>query len=196
MALLHTVRAGVDFATDAARPLARIWCDISHALDSDFAQLLNNDKLVWMPAHQAITAIQNKQMSNGRVLSSIDWRANRLVDGLAKEAAMKDRASYNTRRLISSAESLVRHEASLLGRITHVANNCEMWIQDDQDRWVRTVRRDAARPKTSCPSNQQRSATMQNATMQEHVTSDNASGGKASTATLRWVVHTQLGRGQ
>ena len=94
-----------------------------------------------MPAHQTCAAIGVRVLSNGDKLSAIDWRANRLVDALAKQAAALRRAPIAITRLLGSARAAVRHAACLLGRVTHAANNCQLEVLlPDGSHGLRTCR--------------------------------------------------------
>ena len=106
-----------------ARPLARIWSTIAHAVDDDLCSITNTGKLVWIPAHKSHTAIGNAVIGNGDTLITIDWRANRLVDALAKTAAAHFQAPRNISTLLCSADAAAAHAACLLGVVTHAANN-------------------------------------------------------------------------
>ncbi len=122
-ALLTTAEEGAQKALAANRPLARAWAVIAAALDGDLANLTREQKLVWLPAHQTTAAIGERLLSNGRLFSAIDWRANRLVDALAKKAAAEQQAPAAITRLLGRAKAAVRHAAALLGEVTHAANN-------------------------------------------------------------------------
>ena len=69
-------------ATSSMRRLARTWGMIAHALDGDFRGACTMAK--WMPAHGAAQTIGVALDSSGNAISSIMWRANRLVDLAAK----------------------------------------------------------------------------------------------------------------
>ena len=84
-----------------------------------------------MPAHQSLKAVGEKKLSSGVRLSLVDWRANRLVDALAKVSATEVRSSGAVRNLIASAVAVVKHAAMLLGRVTHNANHHVINIIDD-----------------------------------------------------------------
>ena len=146
-ALLRTAEAGTARATSASRPLARLWGQISHALDDDITKLVETRKLVWMPAHQTLAAVGNRILSNGKEMSVVDWRANRLVDALAKEAASSRQAPMAITRLLSSGRAAVRHSAALLGRVTHAANNCIMDCTLPDGNVVQRACRDAQQPR-------------------------------------------------
>ncbi len=123
LGLLTTARQGSGIATGPGRPLARIWRAIAEILDGDVTAWARRDLLVWEPAHQTVHAVGERVCSDGRRLSTIDWRANRLVDALAKQAASAVRASKATVRLAASARVAALHAACVLGQVTHAANN-------------------------------------------------------------------------
>ena len=96
-----------------------------------------------MPAHQTTASVGERKLSNGTRLSMVDWRANRLADGLAKQSAAETRASLRCRRLLVAAVPAVKHAATLLGRITHGANNLVTYECGQDGRQVKVVKRDA-----------------------------------------------------
>jgi hypothetical protein len=122
-ALVTTAVAGTSDATHHARPLARIWTRIAHAVDDDLAAIVTSGKLVWMPAHKSHTAIGEALKGDGSKVTVIDWRANRLVDALAKAAATYLQAPSSVAALLRSADAAAAHAACLLGVVTHSANN-------------------------------------------------------------------------
>ena len=123
LALLTTAQAGHASATDPRRQLARIWCMISDALDGNLQCLGQDGMLVWMPAHQSIATVGEAKLSDGGRLTQLDWRANRLVDALAKAAAAGNQPPPAVAKILHSAKCAVKHSASLLGRVTHEANH-------------------------------------------------------------------------
>ena len=149
LALLTTAKAGTAGATHHNRPLARIWCRIAHVLDGDVAELVSSGKVVWMPAHKSHTAIGNVHLSNGAALSATDWRANRLVDSLAKAAASSLAAPRDVAAFLRSADAAAAHAACLLGIVTHAANNHQALVDGDGGGHVMTISRDSTdRPRT------------------------------------------------
>ena len=85
---------------------------------------------MWMPAHQGAAAIDVKMKSNGHPINRIDWRANRLVDGLAKLSASANATPREQMKLIESAEYLTKHMAAQLsvsqaGEATEAASPVE-----------------------------------------------------------------------
>ena len=62
-------------------------------------------------------------MSNGISLSAIHWRANRLVDWLAKGGARPWRIKKDDRTCISTVEDTISYSLAKLGAVTFAANN-------------------------------------------------------------------------
>ena len=140
-ALLRTAEGGLARATTARRPLARVWSQIGNVLDGDLSILVHDRRLVWMPAHQSIASVGRIVLSNGEHMSVLDWRANRLVDAVAKQAADSMRAPMAITRLLNSGSAAVKHAATLLGQVTHAANNCKMEVvQPDGSRVLKVCR--------------------------------------------------------
>jgi hypothetical protein len=140
-ALLATAQEGYQKAVGANKPLARVWSQIAAAVDEDLGSLVRDERLVWLPAHQTVAAIGSRRLSNGRVFSGIDWRANRLVDALAKQAAGDRQAPPAVTRLLASGKAAVRHAAALLGEVTYTANNFQrVEAQPDGTTITRSVR--------------------------------------------------------
>jgi len=123
MSILTAANAGVASTTSAARPLARIWRSIVDSLDGDLNQLLANGRLSWIPAHLSIRAVGERRLPDGTRLTMIDWRANRLVDILAKNGAKKHAPREDVLALVKSMTCMTRHAAAQLGETTHIANN-------------------------------------------------------------------------
>ena len=120
-ALLDTAERGQVRAAGAKMILARVWCNIAASIDSDFSSL--REQLTWMPAHITLAMVGHRVLSNGKEVSIIDWRANRLTDAIAKAFARDNVAPTGTLQAVSQARALVLHHASLLGAVTHAANN-------------------------------------------------------------------------
>lgn len=144
--LLSTAREGAAQATGPSRPLARIWGLIATSLDGHTEGLTERGLLVWMPAHQPLSAISNAKLSNGKLLSGVDWRANRLVDALAKSAATTVRAPSPLRCLLESGHIAAKHRAALLAVVTHTANNQKEPVQRPDGTWSTRTVRDAQQP--------------------------------------------------
>ncbi len=66
----------------------------------------------------------------------VDWRANRLVDALAKNGAATIAHPEDTIKLIKSAEALVKHRLAQLAQATHRVNNHVVTTIDDDGVWV------------------------------------------------------------
>ena len=83
--------------------------------------------------------------------TSIDWRANRLVDALAKSEARVRALPMACERLLDSAVPAVLHAAMLLGRVTvtFAANNHLIETKGHDGTICNKVVRDAT-PKPKC----------------------------------------------
>jgi chemotaxis protein histidine kinase CheA len=136
-------------ATQAKRPLARIWKVIAHATDGDIQSIVESGALVWMPAHQTLAMVGERKLSDGARLTAIDWRANRLADALAKAAAAQRKLPKTIEVLLDSAVEAVKHAASQLALVTHAANNHVVEGLDADGKVVRRTHRDATQaPRT------------------------------------------------
>ena len=146
LGLLHTSEAGTAAATKGTRQLARTWAVISSNLDGDISRLMTDKKLCWIPAHQGVAAIGVACKSNGKPITSLEWRANRLVDAIAKNESARGVAPQSSIDLINSATALVKHAAAQMGAATHLANNHVLTSQLKDGRMVRKTVRDAQDP--------------------------------------------------
>ncbi len=171
MALLTTAKFGTASATHHSKPLARVWKLIAETLDVDISVLLQGDKLAWVPAHKSLTAVGEVKLSNGCRLTSVDWRANRLVDKLAKTAANELQCPKSTAELLVSAEAASAHAACLLGMVTFAANNHVEELVNEDGTTTRKVLRDSQdKPKkmrtSSAPPTMARSTAAPPSAMQ------------------------------
>ena len=94
---------------------------ICHALDDDFEIALR--RVTWMPAHGAAHTIGHALDSRGKPIIGLMWRANRLVDVLAKSVASTSRLPRWATAKVQSSAKLVQHHAARLGTVTYEANN-------------------------------------------------------------------------
>ena len=76
-------------------------------------------------------------------LTMIDWRANRIVDALAKMSALQAQHLPEALKLIKSSEAAVRYAAKLLGRTTHAANHHVTVVTDENGKECNKILRDA-----------------------------------------------------
>jgi len=84
----------------------------------------------------------------GARLTAADWRANRLVDALAKLGATAHRTSDDIEKLLVSTAKLATHFAAQLGQVTFIANNFEQSYVDDQgENKTRTIRGSTSKPR-------------------------------------------------
>ena len=121
--ILDTVLRDEARATRHCSKLARTWRHVLWALDGSFDTL--RGRLRWIPAHVSGSTMRHCPPldSTGVQLTAVRWRANRLVDVLAKKAAAEHRLPPAALSLVSAATEAVRHSAALLGLVTHGANN-------------------------------------------------------------------------
>ena len=96
---------------------------IASSLDGNLASLIEQGRLVWMPAHQTAAHMARSVKSTGQPVTVVDWRANRLADALAKSAATETQAPPAALKLLDAAAAAVKHCATLLGQVTHAANH-------------------------------------------------------------------------
>lgn len=143
--LLRGTRLCHKFAADHRRPLARAWARVANALDSHSAKEAATEQLCWMPAHRAAcTAIGRLVKSDGRKVSAIDWRANRLVDHMAKAAARPERAPEACRLMVQQALEAAEFGAAFAGTTTWAANNHRVAYQKADGATAYMVKRDSA----------------------------------------------------
>ena len=151
LGLLQTADQGTERATASNRVLARIWVQIARALDGNIRRLVSRDNLIWLPAHLTLQAVGERKLSNGARMTIIDWRANRLVDALAKMAAAQSRLLPALLALLKTATLAAQYSARLLGRVTFAANNCPMQVQNEDGTLTQVMCRDSQpAPKHRC----------------------------------------------
>ena len=112
-------------------------------MDGDIVKLVRHNLLVWQPAHQSVQAIGQTHGSDGKKITTVDWRANRLVDALAKQGAESVRVAAETRNLVASAQAASLHAACLLGQVTFAANNHKAQQLDEKGNMVTVTLRDS-----------------------------------------------------
>ncbi len=112
LGILDALKAGVAAAMGPKKSLARTWAMVAHSLDGDFA--LAASLVTWMPSHESAQAIGRARDSNGRPISALMWRANRLVDVLAKKAAAAQRLPRWVTRTVEYGARLTQHHAARL----------------------------------------------------------------------------------
>jgi hypothetical protein len=144
--LLDSLRMGPTLATAAGRSMARLWSMIFHQLDDAGSRLRLQDEggLVWMPAHTAQSKIGIVHMSDGAVVSAVQWRGNRLVDIAAKKAAACHTVDKDVMRAIDTAEQIAWFGAAGLGIVTHAANNHRIEVMQPDGTVSHSVVRDSA----------------------------------------------------
>ena len=148
LGILNTAKAGTAAATSPKNVSARTWRLIAGALEGDVGKLA--EKLVWMPAHQTRTAIGNRFRSDGRRISCVDFRANRLVDKLAAFRHEKNIEADKGKKLLQLIRSAAKTSLAVLGQVTWAANNCEQKVTGEDGAEKKKVYRDStSRPNKS-----------------------------------------------
>ena len=104
-----------------SKALARTWKMVAHVLDGDFRSA--RSMVAWMPAHTSLASIGQATDSEGGAVDAIMWRANRLVDVLAKAAAAKYRLPAPAVKHVKDASKLYLHHMARLGKATYDANH-------------------------------------------------------------------------
>ena len=84
--------------------------------------------------------------SNGKALTCLEWRANRLVDAVAKNESARGQAPQASVDLVTSATALVQHTAAQLGAATHFANNHVTSVMLENGKIVNKTIRDVQDP--------------------------------------------------
>jgi len=182
MSILTTAMAGTKAATHHSRPLARVWVRIAQILGVDVATLVIGGKLVWIPAHKSASAVGESKLSNGDRMSYVDWRANRLVDLLAKAAAEHLSSSRGVLNMLTSAEAAAAHAACCLGIVTHAANNHKVEALGEGGKVITKLLRDSVdKPKMARAISAPPPVTLQAAT---------PASVEGSTKVLAWVAPT------
>ena len=146
LALLNTAQAGLAAATAASKKLARIWGMIGSTLDGDLSALADAATLIWLPAHLGFSAVGQRVLSNGKIFTMLDWRANRLVDALAKAFANDMAAPNSLTTVVLSARVAQKHSLALLGCVTHMANNHTVQVTRDDGTTTNVTKRDVTEP--------------------------------------------------
>ena len=123
LSLLKAAECGTASATAATRRLGGLWTRIAAAMDGNLASLVDQELLVWMPAHQTTAEMARAVKSNGHPVTTLDWRANRLADAVARSAATRGAPRREVIRCVKDAADALRLEAAALGAVTRAANN-------------------------------------------------------------------------
>ena len=163
--ILVMLSQGAAQASAANRPLARVSNLIFNALDEQESNMLANTSVVWMPAHCTTAAIGNRLKSNGSYVTALDWRANRLVDRLAKLAAQEHCVPDAGVRLAVSAACAAEYYAASVGTINYAANNHSASVVGEDGRLRQVTLRDSVSAQF-CRKTRKRDAS--NATSLDH----------------------------
>ena len=143
LSILIAAAMGTSSVTAPSKALAAIWSLIAAAVDGDATSLVKGGRLKWMPSHASLAAIETSLKSDGRPVTAIEWRANRLDDALAKAAAGNDPLCCAVAKVFGEAEALVKHEAAVLGVVTYAANHRIVEIVMPEGRSMQQTMRDS-----------------------------------------------------
>ena len=148
--ILISARAGKERVAHHSRQLARIWNQVAATLDDDVGKLADGNLLVWIPAHTTLASVGEARASNGDRFTTLDWRANRLADILAKTGAERYKASDATEQFLTQATDLVRQRACHLAEATYTANNFQQnFTREDGTIGQHTIRDSVSKPKVN-----------------------------------------------
>ena len=111
-------------AKAATCPLARTWALLASPLED------LQTPLVWSPAHLSLQEACTRTKSDGCYMTFRDWRANRLVDVLAKKGAGWHRRPRELRTQADAAMAAASHALVLLGVVTKCANHHQVTGHD------------------------------------------------------------------
>ena len=142
--LLNFLEEGQNAACAAHRPLARLWNLIFPLCDSLDIGMTINKLLIWLPAHKSPSAIGTVLRSDGKYVTAIDWRANRLVDHFARLAALQYGVPELGSMLFKQAQHAAEYFAAFLGTVTYAANHRTIEVTKPSGAVVQQVVRDSA----------------------------------------------------
>ena len=120
--VLDSLTAGVAAATSHEKRLARVWNMTARQLDEDFSVAAS--RTVWMPAHGAAHTVGVAKDSRGEPITALMWRANRLADLLAKQAAAQEKVPAAVIRGLDAYAQHVRYSLAKVGVVTLASNRC------------------------------------------------------------------------
>jgi hypothetical protein len=149
LSLLTTAQGGLARATASRCTMAGVWTLIGTALDDDLAASVEHGKLLWMPSHLAHASAAAVRKSDGSPVSTLDWRANRLADAVAKSAAGAPASTLNAVRCLKSAGEALLQEAAVLGAVTRAANSHRTQVVTASGEVATVVRRDSITPSVA-----------------------------------------------
>ena len=117
-------------------------------MGEDISALVEMHLLSWIPAHIPYAAVGERMLPCGRRLTDLDWRANRLVDALAKMGAAAQKAREGNEQLLMSTAALATHNAAQLGQVTFIANMfSQNYTDEDGNEKIRIIRDSTPKPR-------------------------------------------------
>ena len=103
-----------------------------------------SQRLVWMPAHTTASESETRVKSNGKSLTTTEWRANQLADALAKRGASSSALRTAADKVIKAAGNALVQSAARLGVVTLAANNHVTETINEHGVKIRIVNRDSS----------------------------------------------------
>ena len=146
LGLLDMMARGVEEATRACRPMARLWAMIFRCTGTVVPTFGPEDDFIWMPSHCTAATALFTLKSNSCPVSPVEWRANRLADGLAKHAATKGNMSANLLDNLHRANACVECAAAMVGTTSWHANNAHRTTWSSTGEALTLKCRDSALP--------------------------------------------------
>ena len=151
---------------DQHSKLARTWAMILQAVEDSADKV--KEQVTWVPAH--VTASRMMALppntSAGTPMTWRQWRANRLVDMVAKAAAEQTRLPPEANELMRKADALNTHAAAVLGAVTYAANNLERVTELPGGGQLTIIFRDSCGERPRKPRTWKRAAPKQEANQQ------------------------------
>ena len=142
--LLSFHQAGQIVSGASHKPLARLWNMIFPLCLSYASELVVNKLLTWMPAHKSASSIGQQLKSDGNCVTAIDWRANRLVDCLARLAARCCAVPDAAVNIFNEARQAAEFCAAWLWTVTFAANHHKVLVASPAGIGFLSTRRDSA----------------------------------------------------
>ena len=146
LGIVNTAQRGLEAAVGSKMPLAGLWNRIGAAVDGPLQRLVEDRKVVWMPAHKSLAAAATLRRSDGGLITPLEWRANRLADAHAKAAAAACGPSAYATSAVAKAIRVAAIELAALGAVTHAANNHMITVVRSDGTTGTTVVRDSVMP--------------------------------------------------
>ena len=144
LGIINGLAEGRTKAAAPCRSLARVWSMIYNTLDAEVIDSALQARVTWMPSHGSRLTIGSRDKSDGQAVTTIDWRANRLADAVAKAAAVENRFAASSRILLQRTITAYERALVELAVVTLAANTHEVVVPDPNGGFIRKCQRDSA----------------------------------------------------